>query len=515
MAKTQATKRKRRVPPILNLDAFMDLRRPRPHSATMACVPGYVAWYAKRDSFRDDCRKIADATPEGETPKFSSPPKAPSGLNKGRLTVKQYESWLADYNDDKPVEEVYTTYQPVDFQIAKDAGVVVIMSGKPSATPTKPKLWKDAYGDWNPGDHLRGPAKDADGKPLFAKQVRVNHARDVRRLVDGEDNENIVKIGKYDFAVGLGGEDGSVVKITSASERASYEAIDVQATFESLASVKGLANLVARINNEPMEVTLIDELHPIFFGRQVMTLGYFTSSGKTLTPAQVRKLATDGGTAKFEPIAENDPKMLGKAIGWKDLWKAIQIELGTEGMASIVARKGADGSKGDPQSRIATNAKTLLRVHPDNANCLKVAALQTHCVPYATVDADGNVSMGVAVGYRTNVDLNSTVNDAKREAKAAAPAPAPKVKAADPKEDAAKAKAKAKAAKAKAAKDKAAKDKAVEVAKAAKAAKDKAAKVTTSDAAALDEPPVEAATAPAAPVEPPDAISADVFEDSN
>ncbi len=402
-----AKKRKRLVPVIVS-DQFVDFRTPRRAADVKVTAEAIHDWNVRMVAWREKCRAIST---EGNGKTFPACPKAPNP-NRGLLTQPQFDKWKETYNAGEEVEEVFAAYQPVIVQLAADAGMTGVYHGQAAKHKNQPKDWKKEYGEFRPGDFLAGPGCKA--------QIRICHARDVRRLVDDR-KENVVTIGSREYAVGTGGADGSVVKITCAQSSGTYEAVSVQRMFESTARLPGLANLVAQINNSVTTIELVDGIEVVFLPNQLMTLGYLVENGKPLSPAQVRKIAEEGSKApKFEPIKENNPAMRGTVIQWSDLWKATQAELGQSGVATLAARKGRSGKKGDARNKAFVNAGVTLRIHPEAHFCFGIAAMQIHSVPFLVCSNDADMKTGkgcghgVAIGYRTNVDLNVTVREAKR-----------------------------------------------------------------------------------------------------
>ena len=75
-------------------------------------------------------------------------------------------------------------YQPVDVQVARDAGMICIVSGSKKKHTKKPKQWDDkTMGEWNPGDFLIGPSHRGF---KAGENVRMNHCRDITRLIESQ-----------------------------------------------------------------------------------------------------------------------------------------------------------------------------------------------------------------------------------------------------------------------------------------------------------------------------------------
>lgn len=392
--------KRERIVPNLSDEQVADFRTPRSIASVKASLPAIQSWYDEIAKWKDACREAAAS--EKDLP---AAPAAPD-INDGRLTREEYAAWRDAYNAGDKVAEVYPTYQPVDVQVARDAGMICIISGNKKKNNQKPKNWVDStMGEWNEGDMLVGPAHRGFG---VGQNLRMNHSRDISRCVD-DPGENIFRIGAFNYIVGT--SDSSAVFLACGSRGGSYEAIDVQRSLLSLAGVKGLSNLVGRINNKPKVVKLLDGIQVAYLAGQVVEWGYLTEDGKEVTPAQLRKMLEGEGKPKlkFSAIADNSDDFKGDLVSEPDLIAAWRTQLGKEGIASLKAR-----SDTEVNAKLVTNSMVQMRVHPDSVNCLKVVSVQLGVVPFAVSDADGNTAQGVAVGHRTNIALNVTVRDARR-----------------------------------------------------------------------------------------------------
>ena len=400
-----AKNKRERIVPNLSDSQIADFRTPRPIAAIKESLPEIQAWYDSLESWKEECRTAVSAGTD-----LPVAPVAPD-INKGRLTQSEYDAWRDDYNAGKKVSEVYATYQPVDIQVARDAGMICIISASKKKNNKKPKNWDDALmGEWCEGDTLVGPAHRGFG---VGQNLRMNHSRDISRSVDNPD-ENIFRIGAFNYIVGT--SDASAVHLVCGSRGGSYEAIEVQRSLLSLAKNKGLANVVGRITNKPKVIKLIDGIQVAYLAGQVVEWGYLSENDKEVTPSQLRKLM-DGDNKpklKFTALPENHDDFVGALVSEADLVSAWRSQLGKDGLATLKSR-----SETEVNQKLVTNSNVQMRVHPDSVNCLKVVSVQLGVVPYFVSDADGNMSQGTAVGHRTNIALNVTTRDARRAVKEA------------------------------------------------------------------------------------------------
>lgn len=400
-----AKRSKRRLVPQFSSARFVDFRYPRPAAVIKEDAEKFLAWREKLQEWKSACRESPD-----EPPKF---PDLNFNPNRGRLTMNQYAKWREAFNAGEAVDEVYAIYQPVDVEIASTANCVCILPGQPKLNGKKPKNWLDEYGEWRPGDVLVGP------KHLgFQYDVRVLHRRDIGGFLD-EADVNLLMIGSRQYVIGNGGVEGSVVNLLHTSDRGNYRALESQRVAQSTCNIKGLAHLVGLVNNKIMSIKLADDSEMVWLPNQIVTFGYLLGeNGEQISPSQIRKMLSDAASKvkmKFEPIPQHSDDYMGLLVPWNDIWKGVQGEMGRKGLEELRERPTRSGESVSNQEKCLTNSKTLMRVHPSGFYCFNLSAIQTGIIPFYNEDAENNRWEGVAIGFRTNIELNITLRESRRE----------------------------------------------------------------------------------------------------
>ncbi len=470
MAKTKDKKaRKQTTPtPKLKCDVVVGFQTPYPSDACGRVATQLVKFEEEFAAWRSGFRAhITEGKSAASAAKFD-PRHFMSGIDRMRMSQSAFErledKWAEQLEADVDSDVVFgSRYSPVVVEVVHAMNCRHIRRGQPSKHPRVPSGWDVKFhGEWM--------YRDEDGKRTIpsgyffdSTMPRKCHATSVEQMVTDPD-DNIFTIGNNRYVVGDGTNVRSAAQLVSSQDRGNFLHGDMARKRLSLAGIPGVADVVFRIEDRPNNgdnaftargfSSDVGEI--VFRLGQVTTPGFLYRGTKRIGAKELRTMDADTKGLTFKSCM-SEP-IIGKQVPWDAIWAEIQVIAGRGGIAKLRERGGRseDDVDSSPQDKSLVNANTTCRVEPSQY-AYGFRASQLGMVPVKYCDADGNISMGVVIGARSNVDYNVGVNDAKAElADEADEAPAPAAKkAAAPKAKVAKKKATAK----KTAKKKAAKKK--------------------------------------------------------
>jgi hypothetical protein len=373
----------------------------------------------------ESVKEFAEAMSSGETPK----------INVGLLSQSDWDAmWNAHYG---AIEEGASTipplnnlYQPPVVQYAKTVNAMAATKSQGKTTKTRPSAWNDnKLGKWALGMGLG--------------DIRCHHAEDVRKLVVNAD-ENLLKVGRVEYVVGT--SDTSAIHLIHASKTGNFGAIIVCGKAVAADGIKGLDNIVGRINDRVVVEKLEDGSEMVWLPNQLVTWGYLHKgdNSRPMTVTQIRNLPADSTGIKFraldKPIRLNnvDPKAFFSAIKKYMSRADSKDDKGETDWDRFGGRKARSG-KGSksPEDRTWGNAGTLCRLSPKVMRCQGLRSLQLGLPIFSCFEGDkpedARLVISFAIGARLPDEWSENTWDmrgrlAPEEAEAEE-APKPKKKA--------------------------------------------------------------------------------------
>lgn len=419
-----------------NCPHIVDMRFPHLSESTGALAEKLVIFREKKAEFVAAVRAWLVGGSEGEMPTFSV--KNFPNPNTGMMSRTAF-SKLVDQQEAGEVVEFGPTYNPVLVELASEMEAKVVRRGSGENAQKQPKDWdEDAWGRWTlTDDKLSGWVIDPN--PL-----RPSHKSAAEELIDGDNIEKcIVKVGSHRYIVGNGQQPGSAVMRVYATERGTFRAGD-QVRKEMSISGADINHIVFRIEDKSncgggVEVkgNWGDIQSVVFMPGEVLTAGFLFDGDTQLEAKDIRaipepapveqeyKEESDYQKAclawekkeqekakgiKFKTVRQVlDKPLVGKATLFDKMWPAIQEILGSKGLKEMREREGRsddDELKTNPRKKALDNCRTTCRVAPSALYPHAFRAAQCDMVPYMTHDSDGNLSMGIVIGDRSNEDYN-------------------------------------------------------------------------------------------------------------
>jgi hypothetical protein len=444
---------KKNKTPALTCPVTVDFRTPHSTESSGKLASACAIFADKVTTWKAAVRKhYAEGGKASEVPQLDA--KHFPKVNTGIQSMASYNKDVDRWNDGETVE-FYPRYNPVLIDLVHAMNATTIRRGLGSKHPRQPSNWDEkALGPW----HLL----DDDGEHTipsgwcFDKSMRRRcHAKRAEDLVDDPD-KNILTFGSNRYVVG----DGTIVRcapmLTWATARGNYRAGDAARKRMSIAGNKDVVDVVFRIEDRAnvgggvmIKGDWDDVKEMVFLPGQALTAGFlFDAKGKRLSAKAIRGLAEDTKGLRFKTVsAELGGPIVGKQIARDKLWAEIQTIEGRGGLQRLREREGrseAEDVDTTPQNKTMTNLKVTTRVSPNEAFPFGLRAAQCDMVPYILNDQDGEFSMGIVIGDRSNLAHNVGVNEAKADAveeveeveEAPAPKKAKKAKKASKKKDA-------------------------------------------------------------------------------
>ena len=341
--------------------------------------------------------------------------------NTGIMSKRDYDALLVAYDEAMEVDKMPPLlpyiYQPGLIQYGITTNALFAYRGQNGAT--KPKNWPDNFGDYEKG--------------LRFDQFRQNHESDVRKMVTDADN-NVFRIGSYDYIVGTGGENAiPAVMMINPARRGNYLANVLAAKQIGFNGLKQLTHLVARINNRIEKEKLEDGGTIVWAANQNVVWGYLTKEDKQLTCDQIRKLiqknekgevtSDESKGVKFVELSE---KIISNPIGQSEWWSlckrqmSLAVTKDEDGRTMMerfeVRQKRSDNSESTPPANAWRNlTQVQTRSNPSALFCFGFRAVQCGIAMYTCFTDDGKeMVVKFAVGCRLPAGLTETYRQAMR-----------------------------------------------------------------------------------------------------
>jgi hypothetical protein len=420
--------KKQNKTPALQCPYTVDLRFPYPTAASGKLAAQKAAFAEKVVDHKKEVRAhFAGGGKAADVPVLD--PKHFINPNKLAMTPKQ----LANLGDDY----MPPRYNPVLVDLIHEQNATHIRRGLVSKHPKAPKDWDEkVWGPWaETVEYDDGTTEEEPSGWFFDTSMpRRTHAETAEKLVE-DHAKNILTIGNNRYVVGDGTNVRCAAMLVWATSRGNYRAGDSARKRMSIAGNKDIPDVVFRIedraNNDggvTVKADWGDVNEVVFMPGQALTAGFlFDAKGKRLTAKQIRGLAEDAKGIKFKTVSSvMGGPIVGKAITREALWNEIQTIEGKGGIKKLREREGrSENEEVDrtPQNKTITNLKVTCRVSPAEAFPFAFRAAQCDMVPYIVNDDEGDFSMGVVIGDRSNFTHNVGVNEAKSEEAEEAPAP--------------------------------------------------------------------------------------------
>lgn len=391
--------------PDLECPVVVDMRTPYLTEASGKIAAHLVKFREAYDEWRKEYRKhVTSGGKKTEAPIFDS---KHFFKVRGAVTMAAAAKIAAQLAEGEEVE-LGPTYNPVLIEAIHAMNASSIYRGRGTKKPSK---WDDAeLGEWRPGD------------VLSTKLPRRCHAEKAEDLVENPETD-ILQVGSSRYVVGDGTLAGCAPMRVWGTERGNYRSLDTARKSLSIAGNKAdVTDVVFRIEDRPNNgdnaVTVkgfsydIGEL--VFLPGQAMTPGYLYRGDDRLSAKDIRKLGDDTKGVAFKSLM-GDP-LVCKAVSWDDNWKGIQEIEGSKGLKVMRERPTRGEETASPQDRTWHNAKVTSRVNPSELHPFGLRAAQCGMVPYIVMEPDGDASLGVVIGARSNWEYNVGVNEAKANA---------------------------------------------------------------------------------------------------
>lgn len=398
---------KNRIPLLSNLDIVADLTRPLPPEAVQAMATKLVQFKLDIADYRETCRTAFTAGKKAsELPPF--PVSKLPNPNAGRMSRAAYSKLVADYNeaieDDRTPPLFPPRYCPVEVDMVQLLGCTVIRRGQAQKPPRE---WNDKrHGPWYHKNPETGERDVCSGWVLDSSRQRGCHQA-VDKMVNDPDN-NIVTLKNARYVIGAGPKaSDAALNQMDCSKRGSYGAIwDVR---RRICMAKSrLTNVVFRIedhssNGGAAVKVAMGGVDNYFMPGDCATPGHLVIGDKELTAGQIRKaVADDTNGIRFKPLKE---MILGDWISLDETFPEI--------------KKAFKASKKDAT---ILNSLVQCRVSHDEGYPFGFRAASVGIVPCFRWLYDGNsysLEMNLAVGTRTNVEINVSKLQARAEWNAA------------------------------------------------------------------------------------------------
>ncbi|MHA2279681.1 MAG: hypothetical protein ACXAC5_02140 [Promethearchaeota archaeon] len=422
-AKAKQPAGKRNRTPALECPKIADFRTPHPTDSSGRLATTLGTFVERKEAWTKGVRKhFAESGAKKDIPKFNANhfPECNKGVMSQAAFDKLVDAWNAE-------EEVtfFPRYNPVLVDLVHAMNARSLRRGSVTRHPKPPSNWSDkTWGSWFLPDDEGGRTIQS-GWFFDTAMPRRCHAKRAEELVT-EPEKNILTLGNNRYVVGDGTTVRSAVMLVWATARGNYRAGDDARKRMSLAGNSDAVDVVFRIEdraNNGGGVTVkadwgdINEV--VFMPGQVLTAGFLFGSGKKpLTAKQIRALGEVAKGLKFKTVRQVlDGPIVGKPIGWDRLWTEIQKIEGKGGLKRLREREGRSDSEVDvtPQHKSQTNLKVTTRVSPNEAFPFGFRAAQCDMVPFTVNEADGEFSMGIVIGDRSNFRHNVGVHEAKAE----------------------------------------------------------------------------------------------------
>jgi len=425
-----AKKRGRKSLPKLEFPFTADLRTGLPVEAAVKQAEGMLKFNVAKDEWQKACRvarSTGDPLPEFKG-KFVNP-------NTGRITPKAKKDLIQKWNDGENVS-VPPLFSPFTASMLADQDCERVLRRGNKSEP--PKDWDEkTHGSWWETDEN---GEKSPSRWYVDKDPPRNPIDKAEKLVADPD-KNIITVGNARYVVGGGSyEDSSVFMINAHRPKTNNGSIERTRKAMCLKGMKGLANLVFKIedkpNNGPLFVVKIDAhgTEACFLPGQVMTPGYLSDGDKELTAKQIRALGDDAKGIRFKAISAADP-MLTPIVPFKEMWPEIRKAEGKKGITALREREGPSGEDADHQKKTITNCGTQCRLDAGRKYApfgFKFVAIGM--VPIHVGNADDTFGQGIVIGARNNEDYGLTCQEAKRAANEAEGKPKKVKKVAKPKD---------------------------------------------------------------------------------
>jgi hypothetical protein len=427
MAKTSKKKAKAKSPtgkrntlPRPTSDQIAELNRPLGFDVIPKFADRLVAFLTVLAGWKEAGRKhFADGGKAADLPEL--PTSKMPNINSGRMSQSAYDKLLDQYNEaaesGDALPAIPPRYCPVEQDLIAAIGCSVIRKGQATKPP---KGWDEKkFGPWYHED-VDGERTVKSGWLIDDKPQRQCHAA-IRSMVT-DPKDNILTIGGTEYVVGTGGNEGSAMFLLNAHRPGNnYGANHDVIKRMSLAGVKGLANIVFRIETKPNDGACIrvdmtgNKEFNYFMPGDVATPGFLTNGGgKELTPAQIRKAAEgDGKGIKFKAIKDH---VVGQAIVYSEMWSDIRKGSGKAHQAMRDRPSNLETAK-TPQVKSQDNATVECRVNHTEGYPFGFRSAQIGVVPFFEWELDENEKwvqrFGMVIGARNNFEYNITKNEAK------------------------------------------------------------------------------------------------------
>jgi hypothetical protein len=382
--------------------------------------------------------------------KASDVPKFPQGKffnpNTGRMTRAARDKLVDDYNEALDAEKATPPFPPVYNPVEVDA--LAAMNCGTRIRRGSPKVYNKPPKEWNEKKHGSWYLMDDDGKRTIpsgwffdTSPLRRPHPVDIVSRVDDPD-KNVLTINNVRYVVGT--DTVAAPFLVHAHHGGNYGANDKARKEMSTASKKKeIANLVFRIEDKPNEGGAVvikgdwkDSVEVPFMPGQVLTAGHLLdSNGAELKPGQIRKIVADetkgnGKRLRFKALSEPIVCPAIPYLGKDGLWLRVQAIQGRGETKKQREREGrGEVDNATPRSKSIENARNQHRCDPGELNPFGFKSVALHMVPYLVATGkgsskDGEFSMGIVIGARSNRKYMVGANEAKRrlaEADDAAP----------------------------------------------------------------------------------------------
>jgi len=314
----------------------------------------------------------------------------------------------------------FLQYNPVLVDLICEEKCVSLRVGKTKSHPVPPEDWdEEKYGSWYIDRKVDGECiRDATGW-FFEKAIRRCHTKKIEKLIDNPE-KNILTFNDVRYVVGDGSHNNAACFLiwqTSSENNRIGDEVRKRLSFADVS----ISDVVFKIEDKPTHGGVVVKgnwkhcREIVYLPGQVLTAGYLCDiDGNHLDLKTIRDFDS---SIHFQGL---DSPIVGKPILWKDLWSLIQ-----DRHLSIITSMKERGECTKKYELRNTESKTITnicvngkRVDPSETSPFGLRGSQIHQPAYIVSTGygpirDGNFSMGVIIGVRSNSAWNVGVHKAK------------------------------------------------------------------------------------------------------